>query len=49
MLKNNNLYGNSKELVIKSETEVKQVVGKRKNKKRYLYPLPVSLPGGVAR
>ncbi len=29
-----------------SQTEVKQVVGKRKNKKRYSYPLPVSLPGG---
>ncbi len=28
--------------------EVKQVVGKRRNKKRYLYSLPVSLSGGVA-
>ncbi len=27
---------------------MKQVVGKKINKKRYVYPLPVSLPGGVA-
>ncbi len=26
---------------------MKQVVGKRINKKQYLYPLPVPLPGGV--
>ncbi len=36
-------------MVKQTEIEVKQVVGKRKNKKRYLYPLPVSLPGGVAQ
>ncbi len=36
-------------MVIQTEIEVKQVVRKKKNKKRYLYPLPVSLPGGVAR
>ncbi len=27
---------------------MKQVVGKKINKKQYLYPLTVSLPGGVA-
>ncbi len=31
----------------KIETEVKQAVRKKINKKRYLYPLTVSLPGGV--
>ncbi len=31
----------------KTETVVKQVVGKRTNKKRYLCPLPVSLPSRV--
>ncbi len=34
-------------MVIKTETEVKQVVEKRRNKKPYLYPLLVSLSGGV--
>ncbi len=31
-------------MAIKTETEVKQVVGKKRNKKQYLYALPVSLP-----
>ncbi len=34
-------------MVINTETEVKQVVGKRRNKKRYFYPLPGGVYGGV--
>ncbi len=41
-------YNNDYNITL-SQTEVKQAVGKWKNKKRYLCPLPVSLPGGVAR
>ncbi len=49
MLKNNNNLHIVRNGYKKTETEVKQVVEKRKNKKRYLYPLPVSLHTGVAR
>ncbi len=47
MLTNNNLH--IVRIDYKTKTEVKQAVIKKINKKRYLYPLPVSLPGGVAR
>ncbi len=48
MLTNNNLH------IVrigykKTKTEGKQAVRKNINKKQYLYPLAVSLPGGVAR
>ncbi len=46
MLTNNNLH-----IVMigyKTKTEVKQAVRKKINKKRYLYPLTVSLSSGVA-
>ncbi len=49
MLKNNNNLHIVRNGYTKTETEVKQVVEKRNNKKRYLYPLPVSLHTGVAR
>ncbi len=41
MLTNNNLH--TVRLVIKTKTEVKQAVRKKINKKRYLYPLTVSM------
>ncbi len=47
MLTNNNLH--IVRIGYKTKTEVKQAVRKKINKKLYLYPLPVSLPGRVAR
>ncbi len=46
MLTNNNLH--IVRIGYKTKTEVKQAVRKKINKKQYLYPLPVFLPGGVA-
>ncbi len=48
MLTNNNLH-KVRIGYKKTKTEEKQVEGKRRNIKRYLYPSLVSLPGGVAR
>ncbi len=42
MLTNNNLH--IERIGYKTKTEVKQAVRKKRNKKRYLYPLTVSWP-----
>ncbi len=47
MLTNNNLH--TVRIDYKTKTEVEQAVREKINKKWYLYPLTVSLPGGVAR